>query len=161
MKKLLFFLMILCVQNLNAQTQKNREGLDKEIRECPPGNCSFFYIDVEIYNFHRRSTGCEEGFGFCGHLDLGFTCQPCIGKSVVDNGKISVYAKRNDQTIELHFTQEIQHEKGFENADFSEFEIEDNMLSLMNADGKTILIPGGNYSVKKIDNEFVVEIPVK
>jgi len=161
MKKLLFFLMIICVQNLNAQIQKNSEGLDKGARDCPPGNCSFFYIDIEIQNFHTKKSGCEEGFGFCGHIDLGFICQPCIGKSVVENGKISVYGKKHDQTIELHFTQEIQHEKGFENADFSYFEIEDNMLSLMSGDGKTISLPGGNYPVKKVDNEFVVEIPIK
>jgi hypothetical protein len=53
------------------------------------------------------------------------------------------------------------HEKGFENTDFTDFEIEDNMLSLMSADGKTILIPGGNYPVKQIENEFVVELPIK
>jgi hypothetical protein len=161
MKKLLFFLMILCVQNLNAQTQKTREGLDKGVLDCPPGNCSILYIDIEIQNFHTKRSGCEEGFGFCGRLDLGFICKPCIGKSVIDNGKISVYGKKNDQSIELHFTQEIQHEKGFENADFSDFELEDNMLSLMSPEGKTISVPGGNYPVKKIDNEYVVEIAIK
>lgn len=161
MKKLLFFLMILCVQNLNAQTQKTREDFDKRIHECPPGSCSFLYIDIEIHNFHTKRSGCEENFGFCGHLDLGFICQPCIGKSVIDNGKIFVYGRKNDQSIELHFTQEIQHEKEFENANFSDFELEDNMLSFMNSEGKSVFVPGGNYPVKKINNEFVVEIPIK
>jgi len=161
MKKLLFFLMILCVQNLNAQTQKNREGLDDGSENCPPGTCSAFYINIEIFNFHKRRTGCEEGFGFCGRISVGISCEPCMGKSVVENGKIAVFGKLNNQTIELHFTQDIQHEKGFEKTDFADFEIEDNMLSLMSAEGKTIAVPGGNYPVKKIDNEYVVEIPIK
>ena len=153
--------MILCVQNLNAQTQKNREGLDDGPNDCPPNTCSAFYINVEIFNFHKRRTGCEEGFGFCGRISVGISCEPCMGKSIIENGKISVFGKLNNQSVELHFTQEIQNEKGFENVDFNDFEIEDNMLSLMSGDGKSISVPGGNYPVKKIDNEFVVEIPIK
>ena len=153
--------MILCVQNLNAQTQKNREGVDDGTDNCPPGTCSAFYFNVEIFNFHKRRTFCEEGFGFCGRVSAGISCETCMGKSVIENGKIVVFGKLNNQTIELHFTQDIQQEKGFENTDFTDFEIEDNMLSLMSADGKTILIPGGNYPVKKIDNEYVVELPIK
>ena len=161
MKKLLFFLMILCVQNLNAQTQKTREGLDDGPNDCPPNTCSAFYINVEIFNFHKRRTGCEEGFGFCGRIHVGISCLQCMSKSVIEHGNISVFGKLNNQTIELHFTDAIQHEKGFENTDFTDFEIEDNMLSLISPEGKTILVPGGNYPVKKIDNEFVVEIPIK
>jgi len=153
--------MILCVQNLNAQTQKNKEGLDYGTDNCPPGTCSAFYINVEIFNFHKRRTGCEEGFGFCGRISVGISCEPCMGKSVIENGKISVFGKLKDQTVELHFTQDIQLEKGFEKTDFSDFGIEDNMLSLMSSDGKTISVPGGNYPVKIIDNEYVVEIPIK
>ena len=153
--------MILCVQNLNAQTQKNREGLDDGTENCPPGTCSAFYINIEIFNFHKRRTGCEEGFGFCGRISVGISCEACMGKSVIENGKISVFGKLKDQTVELHFTQDIQLEKGFEKTNFTDFEIEDNMLSLMSSEVKTISVPGGNYPVKIIDNEYVVEIPIK
>jgi hypothetical protein len=35
------------------------------------------------------------------------------------------------------------------------------MLSLISPEGNKILVPGVNYPVKKIDNEFVVVIPIK
>ena len=153
--------MILCVQNLNAQTQKTREDLDDNPPYCPPGTCPTFYINLEVFNFHKPKTNCTSGFGLCIRFASGVICERCLGKSTIENGKINVYGKLNEQNIELYFPQEIQHEKGFENADFNNFEIEDNMLSLMSAEGKTILIPGGNYPVKQIENEFVVEIPIK
>ena len=153
--------MILCVQNLNAQTQKTREGLDDNPPYCPPGTCPTFYINLEVLNFHKPKTDCTTGFGFCVRIASGITCERCLGKSTIENGIINVYGKLNEHNIELHIPQEIQNEKGFEDADFKTFDIEDNNFSLLQADGKPILVPGGSYPVTQIDNEFVVEIPIK
>ncbi|MCX6293602.1 MAG: hypothetical protein NT127_04825 [Sphingobacteriales bacterium] len=161
MKKLLFFLMILSVHNLNAQTQKTREGIDDNPPNCPPGTCPTFYVNLEIFNFHKPKTDCTSGFGLCIRLASGVTCERCLGKSSLENGKLSVFGKLNEQTVELHFPQEIQNEKGFEDADFKTFEIEDNTFSLIQPDGKILLIPGGTYPVKQIDNEYVVEMPIQ
>ena len=162
MKKLSFFIplfVFLCIlspKKMNAQAGR--------IDPCPPGYCAVgVTVFIDQFNFHKPRTGCQSGFGFCIKLHLEADCAPCwqTGEAKYKNGEVTGWFKIFNNKLELHLPLALGQSKEFINEDMSVFQVDDNTITIVNADGSTrCKIKGGEYAVTVSGNDYVILIDI-
>ena len=160
MKKITFLLCMLwfCVQSSFAQQPKsNTIGTSGD---CPIGMCPTVFFDIEVFNLHKPRTNCTAGFGLCVRINVGVECRSCFGKSSINGTRVNAWVKINNQTAELHLPNAIKSQKGFENVNFSQFELEDQALVFTMLNGSKRSVRGGTYTTSMVGDEFVITLPL-
>ena len=157
MKKV--FLIIMTMTTISAFSQSTKTGTDiGGIPPCPDGYCPSIVFSLDLLNLHKPRTACSSGFGMCMKFSVNMFCNPCTGKSSIKGSIANLWMKANALATELHVPVSIKLEKGFEKADFSNFEIDDKSLSVIFENGTTKYVKGGLYPVSQIGDEFVVNL---
>ena len=132
------------------------------IDPCPPGYCSIgASLIIEQFNFHKPRTDCESRFGIClrGHFQAN--CAPCWsnGQTGYKDGKVTGWFKISKNKLELHLPLALGQSKGFINEDMSLFYLDDDTITVLNADGSTnSKLKGGVYTVAISGNDYVILI---
>lgn len=148
---------LLTVNCFSQSTKTNPDG-GGGIPPCPDGYCPSVLFSVDLMNLHKPRTGCTLGLGLCLKFSISLNCNPCIAKGYIKGDKVNLWVTSNGQMATLRFPVNLKFEKGFEEADFSNFEIEDKALSFTFENGVTKLAKGGMYPVSQIGDELVVNL---
>ena len=128
--------------------------------DCPPETCPGIVINVETFNFHKPRTSCASGFGFCFKIKVYVDCISCFRKSMIENGKATIYATIDHDNAILKIPATLKEENGFENERFDSFEVEDRSISIASPDGRTLYLKSGIYETSQLDDMIMIKIPL-
>ncbi|MCJ7933288.1 MAG: hypothetical protein MUW56_06525 [Chryseobacterium sp.] len=140
-------------------TKKNNTSSAKKLPGCGngPGVHAVISYEIDTFNFHRPSKGCESGFSLCvqGHWEV--ECHDIDHNPIasIANKKADVWADVLDTQAELHFPIGLKDEAGYTKDDFDKFYV-DKEHELY--DG--VILKPGVYDITETKDEMVVLVDI-
>ena len=161
MKKLLFIAALFSASSLFAQSKKlavsDEAGLGFP---CPNNYSTTIKFSLDKLNFHKPSTNCISGFGFCLKFSLSITCTDIIPKVAISSNTVDSWIKLTSSNAELHVPLEIRNFSDYQYEKLSSFEVQDNAVSFVNPSGIQKWVKGGVYPVIKTGVDYVINLPL-
>ena len=162
MKKLLLIAALFSANILFAQSKRiavaDDAGMDFP---CPANYSTTIKFSLDKLNFHKPSTNCISGFGFCIKFSLNIICSEIVPRTSINSNMINSWIKLTSSNAELHVPIDIRNFTDYQTEKLSSFEVQDNAISFVNSLGVQKWVKGGVYPVIKTTVDYVINLPLK
>ena len=137
---------------------------NKQAPECPPGTHPVLVNNCDFKNFHRPKKNCQSGFWFCFECD-GWRIEclpnfPSAFKAIVDDkNKATVWAELTDKSVIFHFPAALKNSNAYVSTDLEKLNVDESLE--LRFPNRTVKLKIGEYAVREMYGELIVEVPVQ